>query len=140
MHLTGRAKLVTTVVRYFLPLQGVKVKLSDLQSFLGETSEILTSTLVLVKKEHELEHKVTGLCVDNCNINFGGVKKRDNNNVYSPLKKEFHQGIVGVGCAAHTMYNCLQTAVDVLSIDIEILVVEILPHIHSACCTVGNLL
>jgi hypothetical protein len=51
-------KIVPIVVRYFLSLQGVKLKLLDLKSVPGETSEILSSTLVLVIKTHELEHKV----------------------------------------------------------------------------------
>jgi hypothetical protein len=54
-------------------------------------SEIVNSTLVLVKKKHELEHRVIGSCASYCNTNFGGVKRRGEDNVYSQLKKEFHR-------------------------------------------------
>jgi hypothetical protein len=126
-------KIVSIVVRHFLLLQGVKVKLLGFKSVPGET-EILSSTLVLVIKKHELEHKVIGLCADNCNSNFGGVKRRDENSVYSRLKKEFHREIVGVGCAAYIVHNFLQTAVDVLPIDIEVLVAKLNKYFHI--CTV----
>jgi hypothetical protein len=32
---------------------------------------------------------------------------------------------MGVGCAAHIVHNCLQTEVDALPIDIEVIVVKI---------------
>ena len=41
-------KLVPIVVRYFLPGSGVKVKLMDLKSVLGETAEILSKYLLSV--------------------------------------------------------------------------------------------
>jgi hypothetical protein len=38
----------------------------DLKSFLGEMSEMLSNNLVLVIQEQKLEHRVTGLCANNC--------------------------------------------------------------------------
>jgi hypothetical protein len=52
----------------------MKVKPLELKSLPGE-AEVLSSNLVLVINEHELQHEVTGLCVDNCNIDFGKVKE-----------------------------------------------------------------
>jgi hypothetical protein len=69
-------EIVPVVVRYLLPLQGVKVKVLDLKSGPGETPEILSSNLVLEIKKHELEHKVIGLCAINSNTNVGGIKRR----------------------------------------------------------------
>ncbi|XP_023231785.1 uncharacterized protein LOC111631712 [Centruroides sculpturatus] len=118
-------KTMPIVVRYFVPDCGVKVKLLDFQSVPGETAEILTNHLMSVIKTHNIAKKVIGFCGDNCNTNFGGVKRRGENNIYSRLKKELGRNIVGIGCGAHIVHNCLQTAVDVLPIEIEALVVKI---------------
>lgn len=52
-------EIVPVIMRYVLPLQGMIVRLLDLKSGPGETSEILSSNLVLEIKKHELEHSVT---------------------------------------------------------------------------------
>jgi hypothetical protein len=126
-------KIVQCVVRYFLPEQGVKVKLLDFQSVPGETSEILTKYLLSVIKNHDLSKKVVGFCGDNSNTTFGGVKRNGENNVHSRLKKEMGRNIVGVGCGARIVHNCLQTAVDVLPIEVEALVVNINISTFTPC-------
>lgn len=79
-----------------------------------------------VVKEHNLDKKVVGLCGDNCNTNFGGVKRGGNNNVFVRMKNVLGREINGIiGCGAHIAYNCIQTAVDVLPIEVEVLVVKI---------------
>jgi hypothetical protein len=123
-------KIVPCVVRYSVPEQGVKVTLLDFQSVPGETSEILTNYLLSVIKSMIYKKKVVAFCVDKCNTNFGGVKRKGENNVYSRLKKEIGRNIVGVGCGAHIVHNCLQTAVDVLPIKVEALVVKIYKYFH----------
>jgi hypothetical protein len=88
-----------------------------------------------VIKKREYEHRVTGLCADNCN-NFGGVKMRSENNVYSRLKKvskKFWAWVV-----LH-IYSCLQTAVDVLTIDTEVLVLKIYKYFHTCTARVTEL-
>jgi hypothetical protein len=56
--------------------------------------------------------------------------RKTENNVYSRLKKEMGRNIVGVGCGAHIVHNCLQTAVDVLPIEVEALVVKLYQYFH----------
>lgn len=80
-------KLAPIVVRFFLPLEGVQVKLLDFESVHGETSEILTENINLTLRRHEIDRKIAAFCGDNCNTNFGGVHRRGQNNVYSPLNK-----------------------------------------------------
>ena len=121
-------------MRYFVPEQGVKVKLLEFQSVPGETSEILANYLVSVKKKNDLVQKVVGFCGDNCNTNFGGVKRKGVNNVYVLLKKELARNIVGIGCGAHIVHNCLKTAVDVLPIEVEALVVKIYKYFYIYTC------
>lgn len=109
---------------------GVKVKLLDFKSVPGETSQILTDHLLSDLKQHDLVEKVVGFCGDNCNTNFGGVKRRGKNNVFFKLKQESGRNLVGIGCVAHIVHNCLQNAVDVLPVDTESLVVKIYKYFY----------
>lgn len=88
MHASNRKEieLVPIIVRYFNPNEGVKVKLMEFKSVPGETSEILTSPLMSVLMENNLDKKWVGFCGDNSNTNFGGVKRQGKNNVFTRLK------------------------------------------------------
>lgn len=123
-------KLVPIVVRYFKQESGVQVKLLEFKSVPGETADILTSHLMTVIKENKLEDKVVGFCGDNCNTNFGGVKRAGKNNVFTLVKNELGRTINGIGCGAHIVHNAVQTAVDVLPIEVEALVVKIYKYFH----------
>jgi len=50
--------------------------------------------------------------------------------VYIALRKGIRGNILGVGCGAHIVHNCLQTMADVLPIGIEALVVKIDKYVH----------
>ena len=123
-------KVIPVMVRYFWPEEGVKSKLLDFHSVPGETADIITNCLVSTLKKNDLTQKIVAYCGDNCNTNFGGVKRKGKNNVFSYLKKELGRNIVGVGCGAHIVHNCIQTAVDVLSIEVEALVVKIYKYFY----------
>jgi hypothetical protein len=45
-------------------------------------------------------------------------------------KKGFTERNCGCGCAVHKVHNCLQTAIDVMPIDIGVLVVKICKYLH----------
>ncbi|GBM01387.1 hypothetical protein AVEN_236209-1 [Araneus ventricosus] len=116
-------KLEPIVVCYFNPNSGVQVKLLDFKSVAGETSEILTNRLCCVLLQNDLNNKVVGFCGDNCNTNFGGVKRAGQKNIFHRLKNSLGREINGIGCGANIVHNCMQTAVDSLPIDIEALLV-----------------
>ncbi|GBM16180.1 hypothetical protein AVEN_126446-1 [Araneus ventricosus] len=120
-------KLLPIVVRYFNPNSGVQVKLLDFKSVVGETSEILTNHLCSVLLQNDLNNKLVGFCGDNCNTNFGGMKRAGQKN---RLKNSLGQEINGIGCGAHIVHNCVQTAVDSLPIDIEALLVKVYKYFH----------
>ncbi|GBM60523.1 hypothetical protein AVEN_260008-1 [Araneus ventricosus] len=123
-------KLVPIVVRYCNPNSGVQVKLFDFRSVASEISEILTNHLCSVLLQNDLNNKVVGFCGDNCNTNFGGVKRAGQKNVFHRLKNSLGREINGIGCGAHIVHNCVQTAVDSLPIDIEALLVKIYKYFH----------
>nr|CAB3264501.1 Numb protein [Phallusia mammillata] len=117
-------KLVPVVVRYFVPDLGVKVKLLEFKSLGGKTSEILSNYLVSILDQNVLKEKLVGFCADNCNTNFGGVKRKGKNNVFFKVRESLKRNIIGIGCAAHIVHNCLQHAVDTLPVCVESLVVK----------------
>ncbi|GBM04868.1 hypothetical protein AVEN_252815-1 [Araneus ventricosus] len=123
-------KLMPIVVRYFNPNSGVHVKLLDLKSVAGETSEILTNHLCSVRLQNDLNNKVVGFCRDNCNTNFGGVKREVQKSVFHRLKNSLGREINGIGCGAHIVHNCVQTAIDSLPTYIEALLVKIDKYLH----------
>ena len=112
-------KLVPIVVRYFLPKSGVKVKLLEFKSVTGETAEILSKYLLSVLDQTKLKDKLIRFCADNCNTNFGGIKKRGQNNVFYKVKYNVKRDLVGIGCTIHIVHNCLQHAVNTLPVVLE---------------------
>lgn len=86
--------------------------------------------IIPVLKKRDLDKKIIGFCGDNCNTNFGGVKRGGKNNVFASIKKELGREMNGTGCGVHIVYNCIQTEVDILPIKVETLFVEIYKYIH----------
>ena len=126
------------MVRDFWPEERVKSKLFDFYSVPGETANIKTNCLVSTLKKNYLTQKIVACCGDNCNTNFGGVNRKGKNYVLSYLKKELGRIIVGVGCGAHIVHNCIQTAVDVLPIEVEGFVVKIYKYFHNILCVLPS--
>lgn len=67
---------------FFIPYQGIKVKLLDFKSVPGESSEIVADHLMSPLNQHDLVEKVVGFCCDNCNTDFGGVRRRLEHNIF----------------------------------------------------------
>ena len=105
----------------------------------GETAEILSKYLLLVLDQTKLKDKLIGFCADNCNTNFGGVKRRGHNNVFYKVKDNIKRDLVGIGCTIHFVHNCLQHTVDTLPVCVENLVVKIYKFFHIYIVQVSEL-
>ena len=92
-------KIAPLVVCYFVPDVGVKVKLLEFKSLRGKTAPILSKYRVLVLEQNDVKEKLEGFCADNCYTNFGGLKRRGQNNVFFKLKENIGRNLIGVGCA-----------------------------------------
>ena len=125
-------KLVPIVVRYFSPESGVKMKLLEFKSVLGETAEILSEYLISDLDQTKLKDKLIGFCADNCNTNFGGVNGRGHNIVFYKAKDNIKRDLIGIGCTIHIVHNCLQHAVDTLPVCVESHVVKIFINLHCS--------
>ena len=75
-------------------------------------------------------NKIVALCADNTNTNFGGCRRLGKNNVWRKLEAELERKIIGIGCGAHIIHNCLQCAVDCLPIDIECFAVKVYKYFY----------
>lgn len=123
-------KLFPTLVRYFSLEFGICVKIMDFVSLPGETSEVITNSLIETLKKNKLEDKLAAYCADNANTNFGGVSRKGIKNVYHKLNENLNQNIIGIGCAAHIIHNTIKTAADLLPVDVETVVEKIYFHFY----------
>ena len=103
-------------MRYFLPNRGIVDKIIDFFPYL--VKHLICSVICKIQK-FNLRKKIVALCADNTNTNFGGCRRLRKNNVWRKLEAELEKEIIGIGCGAHIIHNCLECAVDCLPIDIE---------------------
>ena len=51
---------------------------------------------------------------------FGGLRRnKQRNNVFAKLKKMLYPSLIGVGCSAHVLNNCVQHGAERMNIDIK---------------------
>ena len=123
-------KLFPIVVRYFLPNRGIVDKIMDFVSLPGETTDLQCDVLKEVIQKFNLGNKIVALCADNTNTNFGGCRRLGKTNVWRKLEAELEREIIGIGCGAHIIHNCLQCAVDCLPIDIKCFTVKVYKYFY----------
>ncbi|XP_062916330.1 uncharacterized protein LOC134352791, partial [Mobula hypostoma] len=123
-------KLFPVLVRYFLPVTGVKTKIIAFTSRPGETSDLQSEFLLQLIKSNNLGEKLVGLCADNANTNLGGTKRAGRNGVWHNLQAHLGKEIFSVGCGTRIIHNCLQTAADSLPLDVECFAVKIYKYFH----------
>lgn len=126
----GNTKMMPLVVRYFIPTEGVRVKLLEFGNEKGETSEIIVNMVMKAADKNEISDKIVGFCADNCPTNFGNAERGGSNNVFYHLK-QWKENIIGVGCAAHIVHNALKNACDRMPFfDVECIVVKIYSYFY----------
>ncbi|CAH1971283.1 unnamed protein product [Acanthoscelides obtectus] len=79
------------------------------------------------------------MSADNTNTNFGGMRRKGVNNLFSKLNASRGKPVIGIGCVAHIFNNCLQNATDVLPIDVEVIAVKIFKHFYISTVRVEKL-
>jgi len=119
-------KLLPVLVQYFLPRTGIHVKMLDMHSVPGETSDIVTNAMIDTIETFGLRNKVVGFSADNTNANFGGAHRRGRENIFTKLQTYTGRGdLLGLGCNAHMLHNTVQRAADCLPVDAEQIVCKI---------------
>lgn len=78
-------KLVPILVHYFLPDVDIKNKILEFSNLPGETSDLITKQIIDVLIKFGIKEKIVALSADNTKTNFGGVARKDKNNVHTKL-------------------------------------------------------
>lgn len=116
------------LVRYFVPLEGMKTKILNFTDEKGETSDIIVQLLRNTIEKFNILAKLVFFCGDNTNTNFGGKNRGGQNNFYSKLKSQLNPNLLGIGCAAHIVHNTLQCGYNGPPFDVESTIVKIYSH------------
>lgn len=120
----GNIKMLPILIRTFHPTLGVQLKLMSINSIPNEKSETIEREIF----KNEFKDKIFSFAADNTNLNFGGVDRNGENNVYRKLQKSFNRKIFGLGCSAHIIHNSIGSACENLPIDIENIIYKIHKH------------
>lgn len=134
----GNIKMFPVVVRYFSEKEGIKVRIIDLTSEDGETSDIIVNLLSNAIEKFDIKHKLVAFCGDNAPCNFGNRERTGQNNTFYKLNKKYPE-LIGVGCGAHIVHNTLKAACDQMPFDVEMIVVKIYSHFYLTTVRVANL-
>ena len=106
-------------------------KLLQLYSLPGETSKLIANFCKDSLCNLDVyASKCVGYCGDSTNTNSGGCLRQGKNNVFTKLKANFNENLGGIGCPMQNLYNAMQSASDMLSVDVEVIVVK-LNHFSS---------
>lgn len=132
-------KLFPTLVRYFDQKSGINVKVIDFISLPGETADIICNSLLEILQKYNVADKLIAYCADNANTNFGGVSRKGENNIFCKMKKQLGHDIIGIGCNAHIVHNTIQTAADLLPVDVENIINKIYSYFYIYTVRVESL-
>lgn len=125
----GNIKMFPVLVRYFTEKGGVKIKIVELTSERGETSDVIVALLNGSIEKFAIKGKIAAFCGDNAPCNFGNRDRSGTENTFYKLNY-LYPGMIGVGCAAHIVHNTLKKACDQMPFDVECVVVKIYSHFY----------
>lgn len=125
----GSVKIFPILVQYFDVKsggRGIQTKVVELKSTPNERAETIASYIADTLKCRGIHDKCVAYAGDNTNTNFGGIGRGTGNNVFTHLKTKLNKSLVGVGCPAHVLHNCVQHGVDVgLAVDVDAIIQKI---------------
>lgn len=122
----GNQKLFPILVQYFDWKTGIKTKVLELKTTPNETAKTISSYILDTLKKYNLQSKCVAFSGDNTNANFGGISRKSGENVFTYLKSGLENDLlVGVGCPAHILHNTIHHGCDLLSYDIDSIVMKI---------------
>lgn len=122
-------KIFPLLIHYFTETHGLNIRLLKISSLPNETSDTIAGFCVDSLKSAGIPlENLTAFGADNTNTNFGGRQRHGVNNIFYKLKGVLGRDIEGIGCSAHILHNTLSSAADVLSIDVESVVLKIFKY------------
>lgn len=103
----GSLKIFPVLIQYFDREYGIQLRIVELKSLQNEKSETICDLISTTLEHCHLKNKCIAFTADNCNTNFGGVQRKGQNNVFFRLKNVLQKEVIGVGCPAHILHNCI---------------------------------
>lgn len=95
----GNIKLCPILARYFIPTQGVHIKILEISELSGESSEIISTYMHKTLDKYGIKDKLLAICADNTNCNFEGAARRGRNNVFYKMQESLGKNLIGVNCS-----------------------------------------
>lgn len=125
-------KLFPVIIQYFdWKNGGLQSKLIEFKNTPNETADTIAKYVKETLDKHGLTKKCVAFTGDNCNTMFGGLKRNEEgNNVFANLKKMLEKSLIGVGCPAHILNNCVHHGAERMDIDIENIINKIYQYFH----------
>ena len=129
----GSVKLFPVIIQYFdWKNGGLQSKLIEVQNTPNETADTIARYVKETLEKNGLFEKCIAFTGDNCNTNFGGLRRdEEGKNVFAILKKMFEKRtLIGVGCPAHILNNCVHHGTERMDVDIENIIFKIYQYFH----------
>lgn len=121
-------KMFPILIQFFDQKTGINVNVLKVSSLKDEKSDTIVNYLYETLESNGLLNNCIAFSGDNCNTNFGGVKRAGTKNVFKGLSEKLKKSIVGIGCPAHILNNTVQHGCDSLPVDIDSLILKIYNH------------
>lgn len=134
----GNIKMFPVMMRYFIPTEGVKIKIIEFVAQSNETGVAVFDLLNTSIDSNNAREKLIAFFADNAPTNFGSVNRTGERNVFHRLKEQ-NPNILGIGCLAHILHNSIDFACDQLPIDVEVTVVKLYSHFYRSASRVEEL-
>ena len=114
-------KLFPIITQYFdWRKGGLQSKLIECTNKANETAETIAPYIKDTLDKRMLLKKCVAFTGDNCNTMFGGLRRNEQgNNVFAKLKKILNPSLIGIGCSAHVLNNCIHHGSERMNIDIK---------------------
>lgn len=128
----GAVKIFPIVIQYFdWKKGGVQSTLIEIKDTPDETADTIATYLIETLRKHNLSEKCIAFTGD-CNTNFRGIRRHEGgSNVYANLKRLLqNRTMIGVGCPAHILNNCVHHGADTIDLDIENVMFKIYQYFH----------
>ena len=138
----GAEKIFPLLIQYFdWKNGGLQSKLIEIKSTPNESADTITEYIRETLEKKGIFSKCIAFTGDNCNTNFGGIRRpEEGRNVFAKLKKSLqNESLIGVGCPAHILNNCVHHGADTLDVDIENIIFKIYQHFHIYTVRTENL-
>ncbi|CAM2106241.1 unnamed protein product [Caretta caretta] len=129
----GSGKIFPVIFQYFDWKNGsLQSKLIEVQNTPNESANTIAHYVKQTFEKNGLFETCIAFTGDNCNTMFGRLQHdEDGKNVFANFKKLLQKRtLIGVGCPAHILNNCVHHAAERMNVDIKNIIFKIYQYFH----------